>query len=88
MRNKTRIRLSPATTKLNEAKAWLKDVGAILDGIIAKRSDWAASKGFSRTMADRLRKEGKGPRIVQLGDRAIGVTRKADREWTEARERS
>jgi ATP-dependent DNA ligase len=39
LRNKTRIRLSPATTKLNEAKAWLKDVGAVLDGIIAKRSD-------------------------------------------------
>jgi ATP-dependent DNA ligase len=39
LRNKTRIRLSPATTKLNEAKAWLKDVGATLDGIIAKRCD-------------------------------------------------
>ena len=39
LRNKTRIRLSPATTKLNEAKAWLKEVGATLDGIIAKRCD-------------------------------------------------
>jgi ATP-dependent DNA ligase len=34
-----RFRLSPATTNLNEAKAWLKDVGAMLDGIIAKRCD-------------------------------------------------
>jgi ATP-dependent DNA ligase len=34
-----RFRLSPATTKLSEAKAWLKDVGAMLDGIIAKRCD-------------------------------------------------
>jgi ATP-dependent DNA ligase len=34
-----RIRLSPATTALSEAKAWLRDVGATLDGIIAKRSD-------------------------------------------------
>jgi ATP-dependent DNA ligase len=33
------IRLSPATTKLSEAKAWLRDVGATLDGIIAKRRD-------------------------------------------------
>jgi len=37
--NKQRVRLSPATTKLSEAKRWLKDVGAVLDGIIAKRSD-------------------------------------------------
>jgi ATP-dependent DNA ligase len=34
-----RIRLSPATTKLTEAKGWLKRVGATLDGIIAKRRD-------------------------------------------------
>jgi ATP-dependent DNA ligase len=36
-----RIRLSPATTKLAEAKGWLKRVGATLDGIIAKRRDVA-----------------------------------------------
>lgn len=34
-----RIRLSPATTKLSEAKAWLKEVGGMLDGILAKRCD-------------------------------------------------
>jgi ATP-dependent DNA ligase len=39
LRNKQRVRLSPATTKLSEAKRWLKDVGAVLDGIIAKRCD-------------------------------------------------
>ena len=39
LRNAPRIRLSPATTKLTEAKRWLKDVGAMLDGIIAKRCD-------------------------------------------------
>src|SRR5438445_555748 len=39
LRSKTRIRLSPATTKLREVKVWLKDVGAVLDGIIAKRCD-------------------------------------------------
>ncbi len=31
--------MSPATTKLSEAKGWLKRVGATLDGIIAKRID-------------------------------------------------
>jgi ATP-dependent DNA ligase len=38
-KDKTKIRLSPATTRLSEAKAWLEDVGATLDGIIAKRRD-------------------------------------------------
>ena len=36
-RNAKRIRLSPATTKLSDAKGWLKRVGASLDGVIAKR---------------------------------------------------
>jgi ATP-dependent DNA ligase len=34
-----RIRLSPATAKLAEAKRWLDRVGTTLDGIIAKRRD-------------------------------------------------
>jgi ATP-dependent DNA ligase len=38
-KDKARVRLSPATTKLGEAKTWLKRVGATLDGIIAKRCD-------------------------------------------------
>ncbi len=33
------VRLSPSTTKLSVAKGWLKQVGATLDGIIAKRRD-------------------------------------------------
>jgi len=39
LRGNARIRLSPATTKLADAKGWLKRVGATLDGIIAKRRD-------------------------------------------------
>jgi ATP-dependent DNA ligase len=39
LRGAGRIRLSPATTKLAEAKSWLKRVGATLDGIVAKRRD-------------------------------------------------
>jgi ATP-dependent DNA ligase len=39
LKNAARIRLSPATANLSEAKRWLKDVGAMLDGIIAKRCD-------------------------------------------------
>ena len=38
-RGSDRIRLSPATTKLADAKKWLSQTGATLDGIIAKRRD-------------------------------------------------
>jgi ATP-dependent DNA ligase len=34
-----RFRLSPATTRLAEARGWLRRVGATLDGIIAKRRE-------------------------------------------------
>jgi ATP-dependent DNA ligase len=39
------IRLSPATTRLADAKKWLKRVGATLDGIIAKRRDFEYRSG-------------------------------------------
>jgi ATP-dependent DNA ligase len=39
LRDMEHIRLSPATAKLDEAKSWLKRVGAALDGIVAKRRD-------------------------------------------------
>jgi ATP-dependent DNA ligase len=39
------IRLSPVTTKLSNAKGWLKRVGSTLDGIIAKRRDFEYRSG-------------------------------------------
>ncbi|HEX2216109.1 MAG TPA: ATP-dependent DNA ligase [Xanthobacteraceae bacterium] len=39
LRGAKRIRLSPATTRLTDAKGWLRKVGATLDGIVAKRRD-------------------------------------------------
>jgi len=39
------IRLSPATTKIADARKWLKQVGATLDGIIAKRRDLPYESG-------------------------------------------
>jgi ATP-dependent DNA ligase len=41
----SQVWLSPATTELREAKAWLDRVGATLDGIIAKRRDLAYTSG-------------------------------------------
>jgi ATP-dependent DNA ligase len=40
-----RIRLSPTTTRLVDAKKWLTRVGATLDGIVAKRRDMPYSSG-------------------------------------------
>jgi len=44
------VRLSPATTKLSNAKDWLKQVGATLDGIIAKRRDAPYAAGTRDAM--------------------------------------
>jgi len=52
---------------------------------VIRYKDWYESKGMSKWAADRMRRAGKGPRIVQLGPRMIGVTVRDDREWTEAR---
>ena len=50
LRGQKSIRLSPATTKLADAKKWLKQVGATLDGIIAKRRDMPYQVGNRRGM--------------------------------------
>src|ERR1700722_2434626 len=45
LRGHDRFRLSPATTRLADAKRWLARVGAPLDGIIAKRLDLPYASG-------------------------------------------
>ncbi|MGI8527196.1 MAG: ATP-dependent DNA ligase [Pseudolabrys sp.] len=45
LRGRKTFRLSPATTRLADARKWLKQVGATLDGIIAKRRDMAYQSG-------------------------------------------
>ena len=45
LRGHKSILLSPATTKIGTAKAWLKQVGPTLDGIIAKRRDLPYQSG-------------------------------------------
>jgi len=45
LRGQKTIRLSPATARLSEAKKWLKQVGATLDGIVAKRRDLPYQSG-------------------------------------------
>jgi ATP-dependent DNA ligase len=45
LRGAKSIRLSPATTRLGDAQKWLTQVGAMLDGIIAKRRDLPYQSG-------------------------------------------
>jgi ATP-dependent DNA ligase len=44
------VRLSPVTTRLPEARGWLKKVGTTLDGIIAKRRDAPYAAGSRDAM--------------------------------------
>jgi ATP-dependent DNA ligase len=43
--NQSVFQLSPATTRLGDAKSWLERVGTTLDGIIAKRRDFDYRSG-------------------------------------------
>jgi ATP-dependent DNA ligase len=45
LRGMRRLRISPSTTRLSDAKGWLKRVGATLDGIVAKRRDFDYRSG-------------------------------------------
>jgi ATP-dependent DNA ligase len=45
LRGHQSIRISPSTTRLADAKKWLRQVGATLDGIIAKRRDLPYESG-------------------------------------------
>lgn len=45
LRGHKTVRLSPVTTKIADARKWLKQVGANLDGIIAKRRDMPYESG-------------------------------------------
>lgn len=50
LRGKKSILLSPVTVKIAEAQKWLNQVGATLDGVIAKRRDMPYQTGNRRGM--------------------------------------
>jgi hypothetical protein len=63
---------------------------------IAERDDrrvmsfyqWCELNGLSKDTGRRLIKAGKGPKILQLSPRRIGITVAANRAWQAARERA
>ena len=66
------IRLSPATSDLNQAKAWFKTVGNDLDGIVAKRADLPYQSG-QRTGMQKVK-------LVRTADCVIGGFRYAAKQ--------
>lgn len=50
IRRQKSIRLSPVTNKITDARRWIRQVGATLDGIIAKRRDLRYESGNRRGM--------------------------------------
>src|SRR5436853_2136559 len=63
------VRLSPATTKLEQAKKWFEKVGGDLDGVIGKRLDMPYASG-ERTSAVKIKQ-------IRSADRVIGGFRYA-----------
>jgi ATP-dependent DNA ligase len=68
-----RVRLSPSTTKLSEAKGWLRRVGTTLDGIIAKRRDLPYRSGDRSGM--------RKIKHYRSADCVVGATTRASR-WS------
>jgi hypothetical protein len=58
------------------------------DSRVLTFAQWAALNGIGLRTARRLVKSGNGPAVVQLSDRRIGITIRANREWQESRERA
>jgi hypothetical protein len=59
----------------------------LLDDRVLTFRQWAALNSLGERTARRLLKSGHGPPVVQLSDRRIGITVRANREWQESRER-
>lgn len=75
-----KVRIIMSKPKSSYDASWTRE-----DLKVIPWSEWYRSKGISKDTAKRLRKKGKGPRIVQRSDKLIGVTVGDDREWTAGR---
>ena len=79
------LEVSPVTLHEIERRRRQSERDTRDDYRVIRWTDWYKSKGLSKWAANRLRKKGLGPGVVQLTEHAIGVTVKDDREWTESR---
>jgi hypothetical protein len=84
--------------KKRTEKVWGRSVGIghnlgpslapLLDDRCLTFNEWCALNGIGQRTGRRILKSGNGPAVVQLSDRRIGVTVRANREWQESRERA
>jgi hypothetical protein len=58
------------------------------DAAVLTFLEWCALNGFSQRQGRRIVELGQGPVITQLSERKIGVSRKNNRLWQEARART
>jgi hypothetical protein len=81
-----------ATVTLREAEQQSRRISerdrALDDQRVMTLAQWCEVNGFSWWTGQRLIKAGKGPKILQLSPRRIGITVAANREWQQARERA
>jgi hypothetical protein len=50
-------------------------------------AEWCEINNLSVWTARRIIKSGQGPKVLQLSDRRVGITVRANREWQQSRER-
>ena len=51
-------------------------------------SDWCVLNKISKRTGRRILGSGRGPRVTELSQRRIGITRGNNRRWQESRERA
>jgi hypothetical protein len=80
-------------TGLVEIKAQLKAVVEALQRLATKVErasftipEWCERHNMSESQYFKLRREGRGPRLMSTGDVGVRISREADVEWIRARE--
>jgi hypothetical protein len=71
-----------------ERKALRENLLANDDDAVWSFAEWCSLNGFSPRQGRRIVELGQGPIITQLSERKIGVSRKNNRRWQEARARA
>jgi predicted DNA-binding transcriptional regulator AlpA len=62
-----------------------RDCEAVQDNRVLSFKQWCELNGISRSTGQRLISAGKGPRLIQLSEKRIGVTVAENRRWQASR---
>src|SRR5262245_34436921 len=58
------------------------------DDAVLTFKEWAALNGVSERQGRRILKSGSGPTVTMLTDKRVGISRRANRAWQQARARA